>query len=413
MADVRIEERFAEFEAQVTGTFRPAPITDMTTRVRQRRRLRRGLLTGFVLALVAAPAGGYAVASRDDAQPTPTPTPTVTGPPRFEPDERRITMLDGYENARLTMTDAAHGWVLFERCEDENESATCKYALGVTASAGASWNATMLGTRADGRPVNLYPLDGRTLTVHVIGKGFLLTTDGGETFTEHPESAPPVQALRASVGGDFALLCPGATGFEDGAGGLECARPQVRTVGGDVVSPQPTLRGELYELIQGGDGKLWLTSWDGAVTRVAVSYDSARTWQEVGSVPAENVELTLSPTGTEVWAVADHPAQLWRYDGSRFVAQQGLPAEVFQHNVVAIGDGILAVKDGNDDTFAGGFWQDGRYQELPGLRASGVSVLSDGTLIFTERGPGTVEEAKHTTVVGTGEGIHRTWARYS
>ncbi|MEJ3744109.1 hypothetical protein WEI85_12530 [Actinomycetes bacterium KLBMP 9797] len=409
MADTRLEERFAAFEAQVTGTFRPAPITGMTTRVRRRRRLRRGLLTGFLAALVATPAGGYAVAGyHDDARPGPTPTPTMTGPPRFDPVDRQIavpgvTWRDAH--VRLALTDAAHGWAFFERCEDENESTTCTYALGVTADAGATWNATALGTRADGRPVNIYPLDGRTLAVHVITKGFLLTTDGGATFTEYPESEPPVQAQRVNAGGDFALLCPGATGFQDGASSVECARPQVYKIGAGAVTPQPTLRGDLAELWQGGDGKLWLTSWDGDVTRVAISYDSARTWQEVGPVPAAEAKLTLSPTGNEVWAVTDEPAGLWRLDGSRFVAQKGLPTEVFQHNVLAIGDGILLIKDGNDDTLTGGFWQDGRYQELAGLRTVGMSVLPDGTIVVVERGL--------TTVVGTGEGVHRTWTRFS
>jgi hypothetical protein len=409
--DLRLDERFDRFEAQVRETFRPAPLADLAVRACSRRRLRRGLLAGILAALVAAPAGGFAVAAgQRDAVPPPVPPVPQNG---FHPIERQVAL----PGVRLPLvwvrfgTDARHGWAWFEECTDQDDYGTCRYALGSTQDGGGTWRPAILpDLPADRVPMNVYPLDAGTLAIHAVQKRFWLTTDQGRTFQEHPVSAPPADALRASTdpepGDPYTLLCPGAVGFEDGASGVECARPQLVRIGDGPVADQPTAGDELLQVLTGSDGRVWLLTTENGRSQIAVSTDDARTWTKLAPVAGASDtrrSLTISPDGQEVWLVDEQ--ELWRLSGTRFVPQTGLPA-VFVHNVKAVGGGVLAVAAGQDEAdTTPGFWLAGAFHPIDGMSVVAVDVVRDGSVMFVQ--------TDGRRVLGVGAGTDRIWYRFS
>ena len=418
MAEVELDDVFAAFEAGAVGTFRPAPLVEVARRARRRRLRRRAALAGLLTVLLAGPPGALAFAVRRPDGPA-KPTPTAPASPRrsASPGPSRAAVIEPSPQVRHVavpgvslpvqyvwfLADAQHAVTLFDSCATMPEP--CSYALGATTDAGLTWSRVpMPDLRTHPGPVNVYPLSTTTLTVHVVGEGYWLTTNGGASYAFSPQSRPPAAALRAAnnpdAGGAYTLLCPGATGFEDGASGIQCPRQQLVRIGSGPVSPQPTLPGEPYEVLQGGDGRLWLVSATSTGTRVAYSTDAAKTWHEIPTV-ADNPMLTASPDGSEVYLVDGSAQRLWRLSGTGFTELPGLPANVASYAVAALGGGVLAV-DGQLGT--AGFWRDGTFTVVAGAYL-GMQRIADGSVAFQSTGP--------TYLVGTGTGLDRSWYQLS
>src|SRR5207249_3678265 len=107
------------------------------------------------------------------------------------------------------------------------------------------------------------------------------------------------------AGSAYTVQCPGATGFEDGASGIECDREELYKIGTGRVHPQPAVSGSPKMVTQGSDGRIWLLTRDGDRTRLAVSRDDGHIWRDLGSV-SDNAEFLVSPDGTDVWLFDTH-----------------------------------------------------------------------------------------------------------
>ncbi|MEU5786104.1 hypothetical protein ABZ754_00050 [Micromonospora purpureochromogenes] len=399
MREQTLDELFAEFEAQALPTFRPPGVPDAERRLRSRPRRRRGLLAGVVALLLAGPAGAYAMAGRNpDHPPNPTVTPRVV--------ERPISLPRGAGAlVQLQFIDGRHGWALFNTCSPGGPADGCRLTLARTGNGGVIW------TWSDPLPgapdAYLLPLDGRTLTVWD-GQQYRVTTDGGTTETLHPPTAPPPATQRALASrSGFLLACPST---ERASYGIprNCQDEQLRLVriDGTPVPRQPPmpLRGDLdVRVIEGGDGRLWLTVLDEGKLTVMVSADQAVSWQ---ALPAfDDVDqLLVSPDGRDVWLVGlDGPKPVRQLVDGRWQQRTGLPDDT--KDVAAAGGGRLVVTSVHGGA---GFWTDGGYTDLPELReptrsgGASVHVLRDGTILFAEGGA-------HIIATGT-PGV---WARIS
>ncbi|GHJ46617.1 hypothetical protein Cs7R123_39590 [Catellatospora sp. TT07R-123] len=390
MSEPRIEETFAEFEAAAAGTFRPAGLGLVDDAVRRRRRTRRGGLGALALLAVSAPlllAGMYGGGGEAPVlQPTPTVSSGAVAPVRAT----RPVRVPGFETQApptVVFTDADHGWTLVERCTGSDP---CAMAVGVTGDGGRTWRRAQTPDLT-GKVVNLYPLDGQTLTLHLIGEKYLLTTDGGAHFSSYPLNQPPPQAQLAQSRRDgregYAVRCPGATGFEDGGAGLNCAKMELVRLGSGPVPVQPELGGPMTgaaTVHRGGDGRLWVISQvapSGRI-RVQVSVDAARSWQQLpeiystglGSLP----DLVISPDGHDVWvACADGLAYHLDYDQWR---RFDLNLDGQQpHMVRSLGEqGGLVLSDTRRTWY---LTEHGVISEVPGLPGfDGIEQSADGTL---------------------------------
>ncbi|MGW4498523.1 hypothetical protein ACWENR_07890 [Micromonospora sp. NPDC004336] len=421
MRETALNEMFAEFEADAMTTFRPPGVPAAQRRVRERRR-RRGLLAGVVALLLAGPGGAYAVAGRGGEPTPPTPAPTVSPSPTTTLPERRAA-LPGVTGklADLHFVDARSGWALFDTCDANDPRATgCRRAVGRTADGGATWRPTAPLDAPRGSAY-LLPVDERTLTV-AVGDSLVVTTDGGATWSRHPVGSPP-RAAQAGVAtrSGFLVRCPGSSGLGDGTRGTSCPRQELARIGAGPVRPQPrvALTPETdSQLVEGGDGRLWLTVRDGDRLAVLVHTIGAATWRALPAVPGA-ARLLVSPDGTDAWLVtvpdgesdATGPRKVWQLLGNRWERRPDLPSDA--NDVAAANGGVLAVTGAS----GGGFWTDGRYVDSPELRAGlragltagtgdspWVDVLRDGTVVV---GIGTVR------IVGVGSGAVRAWARIS
>ncbi|MBQ0891533.1 hypothetical protein KBX37_00170 [Micromonospora sp. U56] len=400
MRETALDEMFAEFEADALTIFRPPGVAAAQRRVRARRRRRRGLLAGLVALLVGAPTGALAVAGRDDRPPTP-PTPT---PGRLT--ERKV-VVPGAAGALvdLRFVDARHGWALFDTCTREAPT-DCRRTLGRTTDGGATWQGAALPVGDGG--AQLMPVDERTLAVATGGR-FLVTTDGGKTFTSRPGGPPYRDAWSvAETRSGFRLACPA----EQEARGEDCDRFHLARLGRVPARTQPPLALDTntrVDLVEGGDGRLWLASLRDGQATVVVSADGAATWRKLPPLTA-SATLTVSPDGGDAWLVDDRRGAVWRLVGDQWQPRPGMPHAPVDGGFAAAGDGaIFANSHGRV-----GFWVDGGYVDQPALRDalahSGSSVvqvgrLTDGTLVL--QGDGVWR------IVGVGSGVDRTWTWFS
>ncbi|MEH0969967.1 hypothetical protein V6U77_02350 [Micromonospora sp. CPCC 205546] len=417
MRENALDEMFAEFEADATTSFRPPGVPAAERRVRDRRRRRGRLLAGLGALLLAGPAGAFAAGrGADPGPPVPTPVPAVSPTPTGDLPERKVFLPGAPGRLKeLRFVDGRNGWALFDTCDTLDLGATdCRRAVGRTADGGVTWQPTTPLPDAKG-PGSLLPVDERRLTVRV-GDGYLVTTDGGAAWSRHPFGSPPpaTQAGTATRSG-FLVRCPGRHGLE----GRPCPRRELTRIGSGPVRPQPpvALTGEHddHGLIEGGDGRLWLTVRDGDRLTVLLSADGAASWQKLPAVPGAG-RLMVSPDGADAWLVSVREdgfgvaatKQVWRLVGSRWEQRPGLPDNTSE--VAAANGGILAV---TSPYGSAGFWVDGRYVDVPELRAAlrydtdahlSVEVLRDDTVVVST---GSAQ------IIGIGSGVTRTWTRVS
>ncbi|MBQ1050386.1 exo-alpha-sialidase [Micromonospora sp. C51] len=419
MREINLDRLFAEFEATAAPTFRPPGVDAARRRVNRRRRRRRGLLAGLVALLLTGP-GVYATAGRDADRdpPDPTPSPATPSPaPDGQVIERKVNPVGvAGRLAGLRFVDARHGWALFDTCgPDDSDRTGCRLDLARTADGGATWQRTPLPDTANNPrwagPYYLLPLDGRNLTVGV-PDGYLVTTDGGASFTEHPRESPPeVTRLAAATRRGYLLQCPGSGALIK----LNCAEWELARIGAAKVPTQPPviLSGAASnDLIDGGDGRIWVTTRNGDWLTVAVSDDDGGTWQELPDV-AGAARLLVSPDGRDAWLVNinegfDAPThkRVWRLDGDRWQERTQLPPDT--NSAAAVNGGLLAVTNPWGNV---GYWTGDRYLDVPVLRrrlTSGehpptVQVLPDDTIVIT---------TPTDTTLGTGPAQTRTWTRH-
>ncbi|MDG4803968.1 cell wall synthesis protein CwsA [Micromonospora sp. WMMD980] len=404
-----LEDLFVEFETAAAATFRPPGVADAQRRIRGRRR-RRGLLAGLLAVVLAGPASALAVAHRAD-RPEPRPTPSVSPSPTGRLTVRTVTLpgVPG-ELADLRFVSARAGWALFDTCVDAGESRSgCRRTVARTVDGGVTWQRAGLPAVPDGG-FQLLPVDTDTLVV-TTRAGYLVTADGGNSFTSHPYEAPPVAVRRvfATPSGLY-LGCP-----PDGVR-PNCDRQRVLRVSGGLHFHQPpvTLRSDTENaLVEGADGRLWLTVGDDNGLTVVTSADQGTTWQELPPVPRAARQLALAPDGRDVWLVrTTQPNGVWRLAGTRWEPGPALPDDT--DGIAAPGAGLLVVTS----AYGGlGFVTGGGYVEVPELRGplrtsdprdsdprTSVSVLPDGTVL-----------AQHgrSWFLGVGRGMDRSWFQYS
>ncbi|TDB75665.1 hypothetical protein [Micromonospora sp. KC723] len=409
MPESTVDRVFAEFEAEALTMFRPPGVAAARRRARILRRRRRGFLAGLVALLLGGPAGAFALAGTDNAPPTPAPTPSATPSPSDGPVIRRVAPSGAPGELReLRFVNARAGWGLFSTCAVGGSTSNCRSAVAWTDDGGLTWRAAAVPDTIRGHLQLLPAPDGETLTV-MAETGWLVTSDGGRTFSEHPRQSPPPPAQRAlATLSGYLLGCPGAAALTVVDPGPVCGRRVLTNVGGRRVPDQPPVELRIdqnQQLVEGRDRRLWLAVHQRGRTVVLVR-GSATTdrWRTLPSVPGE-LTLLVSPDGRHVWLAGFQERKpLWRLTGDSWRELPGLPDDT--GSVAALDDGLLIVGGGSGTV---GFLVDGRYVDRPELRdgpgstGPGVGVLADGTIELDYNG---------TKALGVGSGVERTWVRY-
>ncbi|WP_432839383.1 hypothetical protein [Dactylosporangium sp. CA-092794] len=335
MADTRVEDAFARFADEYTGSFRPVPVEAMPG---WRRARRKGALWlgGLVVALVAA-------VSVNALQPV-----GGDGPPGVRIEDRPVHLDGANGYMRVQFVDAEHGWVMIGGCP---AAGSCEYTMGKTADGGRSW-----------ARVDLPELPARPVSVTFQAR------DAGSAVLEVSEGDDDAARSAWEIGG---------TGFHRidgdpiGIAAWLSATP--------APPAWPAVRGTVTGLASGRSGPLWAQVYDGLITRVAASRDGGRTWTVLPEeFPAQGV-LRVSPDGRDAWLFTDQPTRLWRLreDGASEVP--GFPTTVTAKEVNPVDGGGLLVRL---PTSGLGVWREGQFEPLPEpmVHADLATVLPDGAI---------------------------------
>jgi hypothetical protein len=387
MSDVSqqlVDEEFARFSAEVSGTFRPVPVASMPHWRRSRWR-GRVWVAGLFAALVAA-------ASAVALQPASSPP-----PPGIRIVDRPVRLAGASGAMALRFSDADHGWVLFTDCPAPG--GPCTYHLGRTRDAGLSWQPVQPPPLSGTGLAVLLAVDDRMVLLGSWGAGeaaasYWITADGGATFTR---STGPDDLITAHNPGPYVPFEVHGTSLVMSRTGMAGAVPDVP--------------GELRQLAQGRSGPLWAAIYDNGQTKVAWSGDAARTWQFLAPLPARGV-LAVSPDGHDAWLLTDLPTRLWRLPttpagaGAAAVEVPGFPTAVDPASAAAVDGGGLLV---NPSGTGMGFWRDGGFTRLDErLAGSAVAqVLRDGTMVLTHFS----DDWSTVEVLRSADG--RTWFRHT
>ncbi|MEV6932272.1 hypothetical protein AB0M46_48360 [Dactylosporangium sp. NPDC051485] len=315
-----IEDAFARFAEEYSGTFRPVPVEAMP---RWRRARRRGVwwLGGLAAALAAA----LTATALQPAAPDDTPNRVV---------ERTVRLAGARGTMYAQFTDAAHGWVLFSDCPSEYR---CTATLGRTTDGGRGWAPVALPDL----PGDAYPmLDATGPDSALVGAvrrdhsaAWWETTDAGRTFWAAPDLAEP--ALTDWL--------------------------NTRRGGADPASAH------------------WRVEHDGLVTRASYSPDGGSTWRALPvELPARGT-LRVTRDDREAWVVAELPNRVFRLTPDAAAEVPGFPAAATVSMVGAVGGGGLLVTLPGAGT---GVWRDGRFTPFPPplARAADGRVLRDGSI---------------------------------
>ncbi|HTJ34081.1 MAG TPA: hypothetical protein VL738_12700 [Dactylosporangium sp.] len=339
MPDTIVEDEFARFAEEFTGTFRPVPVEAMP---RWRRARRRGAvwLGGLATALVAA-------LSVNALQPAaPAPANLVT---------QRTVRLEGARGTMgLQFVDARHGWVIFSDCRADNR---CDITLGRSTDGGRHW------TRIE--PPEL-PEVGRMLLVPT-GKDSAFVGIGSDRY---PDDPMPLWWETTDGGRSFQASTASAADY------------YVRKL--YLPGPQPS--GEVITL--GNDQEEWKTRYDGLVTRVYYS-PGGQDWRELpAELPASGMPK-VSHDGRDVWVLTEMPNRAWRLTSRDAVEMPGFPASAAIGPAQPVGNGGLVVTVPGEGT---GVWRDGRFTPFaaPMVRAQMSILLDDGTLALSMQGEGLI-----------------------
>ncbi|RKN46374.1 hypothetical protein [Micromonospora endolithica] len=421
MRETHLDGVFADFEARTAPTFRPPGLAATGRRVRDRRRRRRGLLAGLAALLLAGPGGAYALAGRDGDDVPPTPAPASPSPSPGGPPVSRRIVVPGVagELRELRFVDARHAWALFDTCDPDDDLAStdCRRDLARTEDGGASWRRIPLpGTANDPTPGSrpyLLVTDDQQVTLAVAGR-FLVTPDGGTSFTEHPMTDPPPVTQRAlGTRSGFLLTCPAPNRFT----GRACDRQElIHAKRGRLPAQPPVDLGPTADrqLVEGRGGRLWLSVVEGDRMTVVVSDDQGLSWRKLPPVPGAR-RLLVSPNGADAWLVsvdavdfqASATERVWSLEGDGWRTHVGLPDNTL--HVAAVDGGRLVVTGAYGTV---GFWTPAGYQDRPEVRVpswavsqeTGIEVLRDGTIVL---------ENQRSWTVGVGTGVERAWTRLS
>ncbi len=323
LAEYFVEKEVPGLQAAASNFIQAPGVAQAVEGVRKRRTARRAGIAALAALLVLVIPLVIVLSRASDPPPVIGPT---TPPPTISPQVTPSSPALNLKSHKL----AAHGapftllptlyfagsnavWALYEYCASTvNLVLVCDYALDFSSNRGLSWAGVTLPTLG-GSSIHVYFIDERTFTVQRLKepKAFYLTTNGGASYISL--DAPPTEATRARLG-EYHTLCPGATGFEDEADAPACTNAKLHKAGSGQIASNLPLHDQATRVINGGDGRLWLT---GNSPKVFSSQDKGRSWQEVTApegAPAGN--LQLSPDGKEVWieakgALAQLTGQTW------------------------------------------------------------------------------------------------------
>ncbi|MEV4136293.1 hypothetical protein AB0J72_29505 [Dactylosporangium sp. NPDC049742] len=386
MRETQVEEEFARFAEEFTGTFRPLPVEDLPVRVTPGwivHRL-RGWLAGILVAAVTI-GGGLALRTAGAGRPMPRPS-------GFQLVERPV-VLDGATGPRqLMFTDSRHGWVLYNRCVAD----VCDPLLGYTDDGGLTWRARQL-PRLGAAGVLYHALEREVWLTD--GQGAWSSSGGGGTWTvrsrdDGPWTRSPVM---------LTTTCPQPP--------ADSCTGRLLRGGAEDVGAVPARAGWIPAAgVRTADGHLWVVMKRHLMDAPSLLVHSAdgTTWTDVREV-RETIRLLLSPDQRELWYSSDQTGIVARLVDGRAVDQPPLPADA--RDAAALGGGRL-------------LWlsrQDGR-DGLDGLRLRGadgteewisipLSTINKPTLQVLGDGSAVVggDDGKVTTV-GTVGGI---WVTYT
>jgi len=382
-------------------------------KVRRRRTARKAVLVAVLAILVSVPLAVLLLGrsgAPDIIEPTPPPSPSPTFLPTPSPapeavELRRIVLPDvGQINMQdVRFVDRDHAWIWHDPCESDSPTPSCGTLLA-TADGGKTWRRITVPPLPDkARPVFL-PFDANTASLQVTGQfqdkpsHYLHTADGGKTFKSYPVERPPAATVIGPLGGRYRMLCPGATGLEDGAWGTDCERLQLVKIGEGPVAKQPPIRNAPVSVDEGADGRLWLVAGEMS-QRLMVSEDSGKTWKELSWPSGVHGYLILSPDGKQVWTTStDSTGQVekWELVGTQWVKRFTHPDGQFP---ILLNAGVWLMNDAGTPAY----FHDGVYTRIPGLTMYQYGhVLRDGTIVLS---------TGNEIFLGVGEGMSRRWVR--
>lgn len=372
----------------------PPGVPAVETVVRRRRVARRTLAATALVAVLALP---FPIGVTKPAEPAAPVLPTSLPSPSVQTRRVDVPGLKLDVAPQIYFVDASHGWAWYDTCppygSPDDVKQGCHFGLGATTNGGRSWRKVTLpglepgwADPAEAPSVNFIPHGPGLASLH-IGDEVLITADGGGSFAAYPPDKPPTEVLLAQLG-RYQMLC---------LDNAVCDRTHLVKVGVGRMSPQPPLRGPSAYLINGADGRLWLSDYNpgSGEARLMVSTDEAKSWRELPFPDAAvDQRPKVSPDGTEIWLKGQD--SLLRLDRDRWVAHGHSGVHDFAE-WEPVGGGAVAVA-----TKAGGFGfvQGGLFRQVSGVAADYLVMLPDGTLsLYGHMG----------LILGVGTATDRSW----
>jgi RNA polymerase sigma-70 factor (ECF subfamily) len=375
----RLAELLADAHWEDLGPASPPPAgIQAARRSVRRRRAARGVaatLAALALAVTAVIVLRGKMAEPPIIGPTDAPTKSDTVP------TRRIGLPGVGNNTPplLRFVDRTHAWVLFDTCYVVQNN--CRRVLGKTGDSGRTWQTVPIPPLPDApgdAVIGMAALDANTMTLVVnprpgpqprLPYRYLLTRDGGATFTSYPGSAPPLETQLATPG----MYCTGMSGST----GTACDNLSLVRAG---LSPQSLPAGwpaASTTAVKGGDGRIWLMRGRTDATEMMVSADSGKTWKSL-PWPEFGGSFHPSPDGKDIWVTSRH--RMYQLVGEQWQLRYTLVDPDTTSGLVYLGDGLWFGKPGANF----GYWRDGTFApmalQIPDAHES--QLLRDATVVI-------------------------------